>query len=418
MLPSIRHWAWIIVTIGFVDVFVSYAVRLGYGVIIPEMIPALGIGRAAAGTIFNAYLLAYLALTPAAGWFTDRLGARSVMTTCSLLLAVGLACMAAADSLIGAAGGFALVGLGATGMWAPLLALIQRWFARRRRGLALGILSTGYGLGFALMGISFPPVARVFGWRWGWLALAAMALVACALNALGIRNDPVDRGRLPWGSFNPPTAGTDCHANPAAGPGLRRALWSNSNFWIIGASYFAVSYGLYGLTTFMVDYARDGLHLPLARAGLLATVHGIGQVIGVLTVLPASDIMGRKRVILFSNGIIALCLVGIRLWGGCWEALLLFVGVTAVFYGATFPIYGACAGDFFPRTHIGTVIGAWTPFFGLGAITTHWASGWLRDTFNAYTPAFTVNAVLGAIGWLLFLLVRPDHRPWEKRRRL
>ena len=29
----------------------------------------------------------------------------------------------------------------------------------------------------------------------------------------------------------------------------------------------------------------------------------------------------------------------------------------AIFYGVTFPIYGACAGDHFPRPLLGTVIG-------------------------------------------------------------
>jgi MFS family permease len=60
-------------------------------------------------------------------------------------------------------------------------------------------------------------------------------------------------------------------------------------------------------------------------------------------------------------------------------ALCILIGCMAIFYGATFPMYGACAGDFFPKDIMGTVIGAWTPLYGCGAILTHWSTGMLRD---------------------------------------
>ena len=69
------HWGWIILGTCFVNFFINYSVRLGYGVILPEMIHALGFSRAAGGTIYNAYFLAYVSLTPFAGYLTDRFGA-------------------------------------------------------------------------------------------------------------------------------------------------------------------------------------------------------------------------------------------------------------------------------------------------------------------------------------------------------
>ena len=55
---------------------------------------------------------------------------------------------------------------------------------------------------------------------------------------------------------------------------------------------------------------------------------------------------------------------------------------------------------------MGTVIGLWTPFYGLGAILTHWVSGTLRDSTGVYQHAFVLNAVMAGIGLLLFVLVR------------
>jgi len=45
------HWAWVILGICFVNLFINYSVRLGYGVVLPEMIRTLGISRTAGGSI-------------------------------------------------------------------------------------------------------------------------------------------------------------------------------------------------------------------------------------------------------------------------------------------------------------------------------------------------------------------------------
>ncbi len=140
----------------------------------------------------------------------------------------------------------------------------------------------------------------------------------------------------------------------------------------------------------MVDYAKYQIGLPLERASLLATVHGLAQIIGVLSILPLSDYLGRKRTIIMSNAFIAACLGGILLTGNSWVALFGLIGVFALFYGATFPVYGACAGDYFQREVMGTVIGAWTPFYGVGAVLVHWVTGVLRDRTGIYDYAFLI----------------------------
>lgn len=152
----------------------------------------------------------------------------------------------------------------------------------------------------------------------------------------------------------------------------------------------------------MVDFARYQLNFPLEKASFLATIHGIGQIVGVLTVLPVSDYLGRKKTIIISNAVICCCLAAIILVDASWLMLYIFIGILAIFYGPTFPIYGACAGDYFPREIMGTVIGAWTPFYGAGAILTHWITGILRDATGSYHQSFFIN-ILMAIGAIVLI---------------
>lgn len=399
------HWAWVILCTCVVNLFINYSVRLGYGVALPEMLLDLEIGRAAGGSIYNAYLFAYIAFTPLTGYLTDRLGARQVIAVCSLVLGVGICLMGGAHSLGMACLSFGIAGLGATGMWTPVITMVQRWFVPHRRGLALGILSTGYGLGFATMGVAFPWVVKQFSWRYAWYFLGAAALSMVVFNGLLLRRDPESAGSYPWGSTKtcPAEKGQE-----TSSPGIAGVFYvfGNKTFWVIGLSYFCIAFSLYGITTFMVDYATNQVGLPLAKASLLATVHGLCQIIGVLLILPLSDILGRKRTIILSNACIAASLAGILLAGASWHLLYVMVGVTAVFYGATFPMYGACAGDYFPKEAMGTVIGGWTPFYGLGAILVHWVSGVLRDSSGTYDHAFLANVFMAVVAVLLMSAVR------------
>jgi sugar phosphate permease len=285
-------------------------------------------------------------------------------------------------------------------MWTPVLTVVQRWFSPRKRGLALGIISPGYGLGFAAMGAAFPWILHNYTWRHAWYFLGAGALAMVIANALFLRSDPESAGYMPWGETggSPPSAMKGTRSQKS---GISLSpVFKNPNFWIIGFSYLCIANSLYGITTFMVDYARSQLGMPMEKASLLATVHGTSQVLGVLTILPLSDYLGRKKTIILSNSLIAVSLLSIVLVGKSWGMLFFFVGLLAVFYGPTFPIYGACAGDYFPKEVMGTVIGAWTPFYGVGAITSHWVTGIVRDRTGMYDQAFLIN-ILMALGAIL-----------------
>jgi sugar phosphate permease len=396
-----------ILGICFMNLFVNYSVLLGYGVVLPEMIRTQGFGRAAAATIINSYFFVYISIAPFAGYLTDRIGAKRVITISMLILSIGVVLMGTVQSLWMACIFFALTGLGAAGLWAPVLTLAQRWFAHHRRGFALGIISTGYGLGFATIGVVFPWIVARFSWRYTWFFLGSGALIMVLVNGLLLRSAPENTSLQPWGQKDTSRGQNTGILMPEKRIPLT-ALFHNSRFWLIGFSYLAISYSLYGITTFMVDYAQYQLGLPLEKASLLATIHGIGQIVGVLTILPLSDHLGRKTMILIANTFITAALAGIVVVGNSWMALCILIGCMAIFYGATFPMYGACAGDFFPKDIMGTVIGAWTPLYGCGAILTHWSTGMLRDVTGIYNYAFIVYVVMGALSIVLISLVQKN----------
>jgi len=408
--PAI-HWAWIILAVCFVNLFVNYGIRLGYSVVLPEMIRTLGFSRRQAGDIFNAYFLTYICLSLFAGNLTDRLGARKIIPMFGIVLGIGTLLMGTAASFWQASMFFGIVGIGAAAMWTPIIALVQRWFAVKRRGMALGILSTGFGLGFASMGKLFPMIVAEWSWRYCWYFLGIAALLMVFVNLLFLRSKPEDKGFVPWGT---PVGEIPTTSQQIAGGQKPKTRYSEilitGRFWILGFSYLLIAGSLYIPTTFMVDYARYELGFPYGQASFLATIHGIGQIIGVLSIGLISDYIGRRTTILLSNLCIAVSIVCIVASGGNQAWLYASVGALGAFFGATFPMYGAAGGDYFRKEIMGTVIGALTIFYGTGAILAHRFAGQIRDATGSFTIPFIIAIVASVIASALMGFVK---RPQE-----
>lgn len=403
------HWAWVILAVCFVDLFINYSIRLGYGVVLPEMIRSLELNRTQSGTIFNFYLAAYICLTPFTGNLTDRFGARRVITLFGIVLGIGTLLMGTVESFWTACIFFALVGAGASAMWTPVITVVQRWFGERRRGMALGILSTGYGLGFATTGWLFPVLISSSSWRFCWYVLGVWALIMVLINGIFLRSRPEDLQMSPWGG-----EGDDLLGNPNPEDSVKKVryygeVFRSSRFWIIGASYFFISCTLYIITTFMVDYANVELGYSFERASSLATIHGLSQVVGVLTIPMLSDRIGRGLTLMSSNVIIALSILGVITSAKGFPVLFASIALLGIFYGITWPMYGACGGDYFRREVMGTVIGAWTPFYGLGAILAHFITGRIRDITQSFQMAFYLGVLFALVAAFLMQRVqRPD----------
>ena len=249
------HWGWVVLGTSFITLFINYSIRIGaYSVLLPKMIQDLGINMTQAGMIRAGYFLTYILFSPLTGWLMDRVGGRFVISFFCLFLGIGTLLMGQASSLITAIFFHGIVGIGAAAVWTPVSALIQKWFGATKRGLALGILSPSYALGFGLMGIILPTIVRNYSWRMGWYLLGASGLLLIAINFLLLRDDPEKLGLLPWGET--------AKSIPSPPP-------SKTHFQLLGH---------YQRTNILVDWRFLFLYLPwsLYRLGFYRYLWGGG----------------------------------------------------------------------------------------------------------------------------------------------
>jgi MFS transporter, OFA family, oxalate/formate antiporter len=175
-----------------------------------------------------------------AGQLLAKYGNRVMLVVGGIIMTGGLALFAASTGNLMFYTAGALLGLG-YGLSIALVppALINVWFVARR-GLVLGIVMAGTGVGGLIWATIGPRLAQSsLGWR-GVISIMAAAMAICTIlpALILIRNKPADVGLVPYGADTGQTAARGVPGSPQALPGFtyKQAL-KNSNFWIACLSF-------------------------------------------------------------------------------------------------------------------------------------------------------------------------------------
>ena len=92
-------------------------------------------------------------------------------------------------------------------------------------------------------------------------------------------------------------------------------ILKEGRFWIIGISYFAISYGTYAIVDFIVTYGTIELQIPYQVASLFITVLAFTGVVGGILLTALSDYIGRKKFLVIIQTLVALSSSVCDLWG-------------------------------------------------------------------------------------------------------
>lgn len=398
------HWAWVVLGSGFATLFITYSIRIGaYSVLLPEMIRDFQMTKAQAGMIKSAFSLTYLVFAPLMGGLTDRIGGRKVISFFCLFLGGGTFLMSRADGLTLSVIFYGIVGIGAAATWVPIVTLTQDWFGEKKRGLALGIVSSSYGIGFGFMGLILPLLVLQYHWRLGWSILGISGLLLTLINGMFLRDRPEKMGLSPWGELNEPIKSVA----PSASPKMSYLeIWKKGRFWMIGFSYLAISYGTYTMVDFVVTYGAVELNIPYQTASLFITVLAFSGVVGGVLLMTLSDYIGRKRSLMIIQFLIAAGTLFIIFAGNRIPILMIGVGCFGFLYGGIWPMYGACVRDYFPKDISGAIFGLMTIFYGVGAMVSPVLTGYLADVTGTFRWSFGLGAFTSAIATLLIGFLR------------
>lgn len=390
-----------IVFAAFCTTLIAYAIRYGYGMLLPYMIKSMGISKTSAGTIYSSYFLSYTLFSPILGWLSDRYNIRIILTVFTLMLAGGAFLMAYATTVFNASLFFIISGIGHAACWAPVMALVQRAVPDKNRGMALAITSMGSAVGIAGLSLVLPAIVLHYTWRGGWIGMAIFGFCVAFLNAILIPDLSQNRATILHKNDNSWNNG-DYHNSVNIPKKYYSTILKTKALWFIGISYSLVGFSVLVPYTFLSAYTTERLHFTFAETARCFTVMAISGIAGKLILGYMSDIVKRIHVMMICCLLLGIGCMGIAL-SHITEMIYLFAVVFGLGFGAVWPVYAAAAQDFFPSDISGSVIGLWTGFMGIGSILSPTLCGWSIDFTNSYTLAFMMGTAC-AIGSVVFLI--------------
>ncbi|MDQ7028804.1 MAG: MFS transporter [Ardenticatenia bacterium] len=271
---------------------------------------------------------------------------------------------------------------------------ISRWFARDgRRGLAIGLAFSGTGIGVMVLAPVIERAITVYGWRFGYLLLAALlAGISLPLTWWLLQDRPEAVGLRPDG-FAVQSGRAHRPALPAGSSrafswGWRQAA-STLPFWLVLLAGALSLFTLRMVTVHQVAYFVDR---GIARR-VAATLFGsTGLITATSFVLfgRLSDHIGRARAFhlgaAFQVGALVF-LLNIRAQTPV-AMLFGFVLLWGLGEGSRSGLLTAIASDLFPGPALGAIVGSLGAMFGVGAALGSWLGGVVYDLNGSYTPAF------------------------------
>jgi len=405
--PARLHYAWVVLAATTFVLLTSGGVRAAIGVFVKPLEAEFGWSRTALSFAVAVSIALYGLTGPLVGRLADRYGPRWVLAGGVALVGIGTMLGAAVSQFwhfFVAVGLIAAIGSSATA--APVAAAVAtRWF-ERHRGLVLGINGAGMAAGQLLVLPLAMGLVAVLGWRGAYLALGAGLLVLVVpLTAALIRNDPAERGLLPYGAVapaRPMTAAQEAAERTSVGEAIHTwpFLLLCGSFWVCGYTTFGV------ILAHFIPHATDhGFEAHHAAEAL--GIMGAMNIVGTIGSGWLCDRLGPKvplALYYLFRGLSLFFLPFVTTVPG----LFAFAALFGLNFISTVPATTTLTARIYGRYSVGELSGWIFASHQLGGAIGSIASGWLFDRTGDYTLAFYAAGAWALIATAMVLAIRDE----------
>src|SRR4030042_1356507 len=140
-------YGWVVAFAAMFIIFAGYGIQYSFGVFFKPVLTDFGWSRAATAGALSLYMVAHGISSVFMGGLADKYGARRPAMAGGVLFGLAMVLLSRLSAIWQL---YVLWGLAAgvaTGaMYAPLAATISKWFTKKR-GSALGVMTSGIGTG-------------------------------------------------------------------------------------------------------------------------------------------------------------------------------------------------------------------------------------------------------------------------------
>jgi len=355
-----------------------------------------GVARGEASLPFTLAMMGFAFGGVVMGRLSDRLGILAPVICGMGALCVGYIAAGLAPSLMLFALAHIFIGLGASATFGPLMADMSRWF-RRRRGIAVAIVSSGN----YLAGTIWPPLLQHSIAAEGWRVTHIAVGIFCVVGTLPFL--PMLRRRAPIGEAVAAGGVTDA-TPPALG------ISPNALMALLCLAGLACCVAMAMPQVHIVAYCGDLGYGVVRGAEMLALMLAFGIVSRISSGFVA-DRLGGVATLLMGSALQGLALFLYIFFDGL-TSLYVISALFGLFQGGIVPMYAIIVRQYFPPQEVGVRVGIVLMSTLSGMALGGWMSGVIFDFTGSYQVAF-----LNGLAWnllnasiALWLLMRPGRR--------
>lgn len=393
-------FGWYMVAASWTTFFILSAVAMS--IFFKPILEEFNLDRATLSSVQTFAMLVFAVASPFLGRLIDRFGARAILFVCAVIQTLSIVLTGLASNLWHIYFGRLLFEIRST---QAANVLINHWFIKKR-GKALGIVSTGMPLGTLILSPLSQYMVLTLGWRetlflWGgvlFLVLFSFAVIA--------RNKPEDKGLRPDGDSlqpacifsreipdidntkNDPRSGFDSTFSEAL---------KSAPFWLLSSSQLICGVGCGFMMTHVVIFATDLGYSDMVGATFLS-IQGLISMLGVLITGYMSDRIVRNRVLAFAHlirsGSFILIACHIFMNGSSLWALYTAMALFGFGWISTAPLSSGLIADLFGNLRMGTILGLMMSFHVIGTAIGSVAGGITFELTGSYLIFFFIQGIL------------------------
>ena len=361
-------------------------------VVLSDAQKEFGVDRAAISIPYTLMMLGFATGTIVIGRMVDRTSIVWPIVISGSFLGLGYLIAAYAPNLwvFSLAHGL-LLGIGAGGGFAPLMADISHWF-EKKRGLAVVVVASGNLLGGTIWPLFMNLTMPHIGWRGTYMTIGLITIATMLPLSLLMRRRPA-REAIIKSEARTEMARADLGLSP------------NALIVLLMLAGFSCCVAMSMPQVHIVAYCGD-LGYGVARgAQMLSLMLFLGIISRVGSGIVADKIGGTLTLLIgsFMQGIALL----LYLYFNELTSLYVISGIFGLFQGGIVPMYAVICREFLPPREAGARIGLVVSSTMFGMAFGGYVSGFIYDLSHSYGLAFMngllwngINLVI--VGWLFW----------------
>ncbi len=399
------NYGWVVVIAGTLMMAITYGLMYSYSVFFKPMAEYFNWDRATVSAVYSTSLILRGAVAIGVGWLADRYGAAKVLVFCGFMIGLGLVLSSRVTELWQFFLTYALIeSIGLSGTFGIVTALTSRWFLRNR-GFALGIVSSGVGLGTLLIVPGAERLITGLDWSHAFLICGLAGGAVMIVAALFMRPAP-QLTSISTATTAPQNPAVEPRARASTGRQNEPTLWEsirNPRMIVLLVAFLLFFMCTQMITVHLVNYATDTGISPLVAASLISII-GVISIGGRLVIGSSAERIGINKALIFTHLFLVVAFVCLIFTGPLWS-FYLFTLIFGFTYGGEVPQIPLFVGKFFGTRSMATLMGI-TLFVGnIGGALGPYIAGKIYDVTGSYHWAFITGAIAGFVSLVLSLVL-------------